>query len=240
MPVGLVDGMEIKSNLNQISIVQHKLEMEIAYAELDAFIPKALKWFRKNIIIDGFRKGKAPDAAIRAQLGEKRVRQRAAEILAGEAFELESKKLDKKPLTPASIDVEDIVDGEPVKFSATYYIDPPSPDEITKQIRDDHYPEIINPEDVFPEGPPGIQSHGPYPLSPDALKNIPGLKLSDQFIPNPIPTMPDPRKASQPPDTNKIDIPDPEKLTNLPKPVSDIKKREPLLTESATSQVEES
>ena len=222
--------MEIKTNHKIISVVQHGLEIEIPGMELGKYIPKAVRWFRSNIIIDGFRKGKAPDAAVRAQVGEKRIKQRAAEMLAADAFDQAAKDLEKKPITPPEFDIEDVKDGEPIKFTAKYYIEPPTPDELAKEIRDKHYPEIIRPDDIFPEGPPNIQSTGPNPLSPETLRNLPGLNLGDKFIPNPLPNIPSPQKAARLTEPPKLEIPDPEKLTKppdilprLPKRLQDLK-----------------
>jgi hypothetical protein len=222
--------MEIKTNHKIISPIQHGLEIEIPGAEFGKYITKAVKWFRSNIIIDGFRKGKAPDAAVRAQVGEKRIKERAAEMLAADAFDQAGKDLEKKPITPPEFDIEDVNDGEPIKFKVTYYIEPPTPDGLAKEIRDKHYPEIIMPEDIFPEGPPNIQSTGPNPLSPETLRNLPGLNLGDKFIPNPLPNIPSPQKAVPVADPAKLEIPDPEKLTKppdvlprLPKRLQDLK-----------------
>lgn len=227
--------MELKSELKKTSVIQHTLEIEVAWAELEKFVPKAVKWFRGNISIDGFRKGKAPDAAIRGQVGEKHVRERAAEMLAGEAFDKASKDLEKTPIAPPKINIEDIIPGEPIKFTAEYYIQPPSPKDITKEIRDEHYPEIIKPEDIFPDGPPGIQSTGPYPLSPDALKDIPGLNLADQFIPNPLPQVNDPRKSVAPMEPQKFEIPDPEKIIKQPRLPKHLQELKEAITEDAKS-----
>jgi len=226
--------MKLKVDSTTRSPLQHRLEIEVAWEELEKRIPQAVAWFKQNASIKGFRKGKAPDNVVRAHIGEKRILERAAEMLAGEAFEQAAKDLEKKPIAPPKIELGEIKPGEPAKFTATYYVEPPDPETLAKEIREKHYPGMPSPEDVFPDGPPGIQTHGPFGVSPEALKKIPGLSLGDKFIPDPLLKAPDPQSAIPTTPSKPPDLPDPEQLVKPP----DVHPKVPELTEEMKKELE--
>jgi len=186
----------------ELNPIKHELRIEFEWAEVEERIEDTLKEFTKNSTIKGFRKGKAPKEVVRTHIGEKRIRERAAEKTAYAAFNeatknsestdpTEQKTAYPQPLTPPEIKLNDIVEGEPVKFTATYYSNPPDGQKLADEYKKKHMPEFthkfedsrmggtrfISPEDVFPQGPPNIQSHGPYSVPTDVLKGIPGREI---------------------------------------------------------------
>ena len=70
----------------EINPIQHELRIEFVWEEVEKRIPEILNEFKENTDIKGFRKGKAPENVVRAQIGEKRILERAAEKAAYDAF----------------------------------------------------------------------------------------------------------------------------------------------------------
>ncbi|MCD6217652.1 trigger factor family protein [bacterium] len=220
--------MHLKVKHKEINPIQHELKIEFGWEEVEKHIPDILNEFKENTDIKGFRKGKAPENVVRAQIGEKRILERAAEKAAYDAFNeaikdsasstdsgqevdpTEQKSTYPQPIAPPEIDLDEIKEGEPVSFTAKYCIQPPDPTKLADEYKKKHTPEIISPEDVFPQGPPNIHSHGPYSVPTDVLRNIPGVDLGDKFIPNASPQIPNPEGniSSQP--GTQPEIPDPE------------------------------
>jgi len=54
-----------------VSPLQHQLEGEVAWDDVEKRITEAIRRFSRNAEIKGFRKGKAPAGVVRAKLGEK-------------------------------------------------------------------------------------------------------------------------------------------------------------------------
>ncbi len=218
--------MKVTKTHTELSLIQHKLEIDVAGEHTGEFITKAICEIRKDTEIPGFRKGKAPDAGVVAHIGEKRVREYATKLLCADAFEEASKGLEKPAVTPPKYEYDQpILKGQDFSFSASYYIEPPDPKTLAKGAADKDKPDYIRPEDILPNGPPNIHSFGPNPVSPDALKKIPGLKFADRFIPDPVPKTKLPQdeidKLRKPPE---VEIPDPEKLIKPLDVMPDIKK----------------
>ncbi len=182
----------------EINPIQHELKIEFGWDEVEKCIPETLNEFKENTDIKGFRKGKAPENVVRVQIGEKRILERTAEKAAYDAFNeaikgsasstdsgqevdpAEQTSAYPQPITPPEIDLDEIKEGEPVRFTAKYYVQAPDPTKLADEYKKKHTPEMISPEDIFPEGPPNIQSHGPYSVPTDVLS--PGASLNHALI----------------------------------------------------------
>jgi hypothetical protein len=168
--------------------------------------------------------------------------ERAADYAMSEAFNNIVKELKKQPIVAPVFEYNQIKPDQPFKFTATYYVQFPDPQEITEEIRKKHYKDIPKPDDIFKGLPPNIQSNTPgYEVSPDVLRNIPTLSsaLGDKFIPNPLPQIPDPRKSVRNPPDEKQEIPNPEELVKPVKPIADVKEmKEHALEAHATKENE--
>jgi hypothetical protein len=234
--------MKIESKHKVISAIQHELTIEFEWEEVESRVPDINKEFKKNSTFDGFRKGKAPESVVRAKVGEKLIWERAAEKAAYDAFNQALKDSREssddspsvpaeigtpdgsksesglpQPIMPPEIKLDELKEGEPVKFTAKYYVQPPDPAKLAEEYQKTKMPELISPDDIFPEGPPNIQSHGPYSVPTDILKNIPGVNLADSFIPKVLPQTANP-EAQVPKRTQyQPEIPDPESLIKAPK-----------------------
>lgn len=113
--------MEIK--LNQISDILQEVEVNLNYDEITKEIDEAYTEERKNIEIDGFRKGKAPIAMIKKLYGEA-IEYKASEKIATKKFWEVVDKENLKPLsTPQLIDI-DFVIGSKLFFKIQYEVKP--------------------------------------------------------------------------------------------------------------------
>ena len=155
--------MDLKTTHKSLSPVEHELEIEVPWNEIEKRIPDVINELKPNVEIDGFRKGKAPNRVIRTHVGEKRILQRAAEITAGEALNEAIQQLDKKPLAPPDLDLGEIAPDEPLKFKVKYFIEPPRPEELVKEISAKHRPDptMTPPDENIPLIRSGIPEHFP-------------------------------------------------------------------------------
>lgn len=227
--------MNFKSNHSVVTPVQHKLEIEVPWEELKERIPKAVAWFTPRVAVKGFRKGKASENVVRSKIGEKEILKRAGEILAGDAYKEAIKEIEQQPIMSPKLDYEDIEEGKPLKFTATYYVQPPDAQTVTKEIQKKYYENIPDTDSVMQSNPVNIQHHGGHPVAPDVLKNIPALNITDNFVPNPLPQTPNPQAQTQSPEIITPDSLDPEKMVQHPDVRSHIPKSEIDMSEEETT-----
>ncbi len=198
--------MRLKINHKEINPIQHELRIEFEWEEVEKRIPETLKEFKKNTSIKGFRKGKAPENVVRAQIGEKRIHEQAAEKAAYDAFNQVMKnsnqddtqdsddhkgilpadaisQMDKikessfpQPIIPPEINLDEIKEGEPVSFIAKYFTQPPDPHKIAEEHKKKHMPEMFSSKAGLPVGSPDLQSHGLYSNPADVLENLSGMR----------------------------------------------------------------
>ena len=205
--------MHLSKTHSAISLIHHKLEVLVASKDVGRFISKAINEIRKNSDIPGFRPGKATDTGVIAHIGEKGVLEHAAKLLMHEAFQEASKGLEKPPITTPEFEYDEPLQrGKDFKFTATYYVQPPDPHTLAREIAKKEMPDVPSPEDILPEGPPNIQGLSGNPISPSVLKQVPGLNLGDKFIPDPLSNIPDPGKSYPAIKTPELVIPDPDKF----------------------------
>lgn len=113
--------MEIK--VNQIADSVQEVEVNLTYEEILPEIEKAYEEERKNIVIDGFRKGKAPLSLIKKFYGEA-IEFQASEKIANKKFWDIVDKENLKPInTPVLSDI-DFVKGSKLFFKVKYEIKP--------------------------------------------------------------------------------------------------------------------
>ena len=63
--------MKFNARHTELTLIQHQLDIEVPWDEFEKFIPKSLEWFRTNVEIPGFRKGKASIHAVRSKIAER-------------------------------------------------------------------------------------------------------------------------------------------------------------------------
>lgn len=113
--------MEVK--VIQISDAEQEIEVNLTYDEILTDIEEAYKEERKNISIDGFRKGKAPIGIVKKLYGES-IEYKASEKIATKKFWVAVNQEKLKPIsTPQLVDI-DFVIGSKLFFKVKYEIKP--------------------------------------------------------------------------------------------------------------------
>lgn len=110
-------------NVIQLSDAEQEIEVKLNYDEILTDIEEAYKEERKNISIDGFRKGKAPIGIIKKLYGES-IEYKASEKIATKKFWVAVNQEKLKPIsTPQLVDI-DFVIGSKLLFKVKYEIKP--------------------------------------------------------------------------------------------------------------------
>lgn len=129
-----------------------KLTIEVSAEEFEKAIEKAYQKGKKNINVQGFRKGKAPRAMIEKMYGAGMFYEEAANIIIPEAYEKAAEESDLDIVSQPEIDVTQIEKGKSFIFTAEIAVKPEvtlgeykgieiekknaevSPDEITAEL----------------------------------------------------------------------------------------------------------
>lgn len=147
--------MDIK--VNQIADSVQEVEVNLTYEEILPEIEKAYDEERKNITIDGFRKGKAPLSLIKKIYGEA-IEYQASEKIANKKFWEIVDKENLQPInTPVLSDI-DFVIGSKLSFKVRYEIEP------KLQLKDYKNLEIEKP--IFKVNEEDIEKEIDYLLKP--------------------------------------------------------------------------
>ncbi len=88
--------MPIKINIKKLPKSEVQIEGELSAEDFETYFPRALAKLGENIEISGFRKGKAPENILLANIGEMKVLEEAAELALSDSYPkiLEENKLD--------------------------------------------------------------------------------------------------------------------------------------------------
>lgn len=113
--------MEIK--VNQISDSLQEVEVNLEYSEITSEIEEAYLEERKNIEIDGFRKGKVPIPMLKKLYGEA-IEYKASEKIANKKFWEVVDKENLKPISTPQLTDIDFVRGSKLFFKIQYEIKP--------------------------------------------------------------------------------------------------------------------
>jgi trigger factor len=116
-------GVDMKSNLENVSPLERKLNIEVPAAEVQAAFDRAFKGIQKNVAIKGFRKGKAPMTTVKA-IYQDRVKQDVIQdiIQNNYASALQEHKLD--PISYPTIEFDPVEDAKDFQFSAEFEVRP--------------------------------------------------------------------------------------------------------------------
>jgi len=114
----------VKSSVEQLTPTRVKLNVEIPFEELSSEFDRAYATLAQQIRIPGFRPGKAPAKLIEARVGRDTVLAQvvndALPAKYGEAIE----QADVKAIGQPDIELGELVDGEPVTFTAEVDVRP--------------------------------------------------------------------------------------------------------------------
>jgi len=113
----------MKSNLESVSSLERKLNIEVPATEVQAAFERALVGVQKSVQVKGFRKGKAPLQTIRSIYGDRLKQDVVQDIIqANYAHALKEHSLD--PISYPAIEFDPLEDGKDFLFSAEFEIRP--------------------------------------------------------------------------------------------------------------------
>jgi len=144
-------------DFEEINPVTFSVKIKVGSEAIKASFDEILDDLTKDADISGFRPGKAPRNIVLRSVGTDEIWRMARDKSSQQAFgdALTSKK--KNSLTAPIIEHIDYSGEGDYEFSAVFYTEPPSPDEILKhaiQPKGD----VPNPEDHLPEGMEGSRN----------------------------------------------------------------------------------
>lgn len=114
---------EIKAT-NKLPHSEVEITVEMPATVLDEYRKRAIAYLSKEVTLDGFRKGHAPENAIVSKIGEGRILEEAAEMALRDATPaiLEAEKMDF--ITQPRVSVTKLAIGNPVEFKMTVALMP--------------------------------------------------------------------------------------------------------------------
>jgi hypothetical protein len=231
--LGLENGLIIDLDIS--SPFEHVVTITVHKGDIPGYITKALEELGKDAVIPGFRKGRASREGIRAHFGEKRVHEVAAEMLARNAFNQVLNSFEKKPITPPEFDLPELIPGKDYTFTASYYIQPPDPQTIAKEIAEAHLSGHPYHGQIPPQHTPQIHTPGLNPFQHQPLENVPGSIIKSKITHGPVPEPIDPTTdLFGPPEPTVTDIYSSDELIQSPNVIP-----KPPLTPKVTEEKED-
>jgi trigger factor len=100
------------------------LEVEVAEDRVDRAIDASFAALGQRAKIPGFRPGKAPRAIVERHVRKEAVYERALESLLSDAYREALEVTGIRPIARPQIDVDGVVEGKPLRFTATVEVEP--------------------------------------------------------------------------------------------------------------------
>lgn len=113
----------MKTNVESVSNLGRKLYIEVPSARVNAEFLKAYKYLQREVNIKGFRKGKAPIAAIKTMYSD-RVKGDVAQNLVQDTYVSALKEHKLTPVSMPQIDFNEISEDQDFSFTANFEIRP--------------------------------------------------------------------------------------------------------------------
>lgn len=130
----------METKVNKISDKEREVEVTLDYDEIKDDINKAYQKERKNISMDGFRKGKVPMGMIKKMYGEA-IEYKASEDIASNKFWDAVKQENLEPVGQPSLTDLDFQPGEKLNFKVKF--------EVIPEIEVDNYKDLEVEKPVF-------------------------------------------------------------------------------------------
>jgi len=122
---GSIRSIEVvKSTVEQLSPTRVKLSVEVPFEELSADFDRAYKSLAQQIRIPGFRPGKAPAKLIEARVGRQSILEQVVNDALPNKYSQAIAEADIKAISQPELDVAELEDGQPVRFTAEVDIRP--------------------------------------------------------------------------------------------------------------------
>jgi len=113
----------MKSNLETVSTLERKLNIEVPAAEVQAAFERLFKGIQRNATIKGFRKGKAPIGTVKS-IYKDRVQQDVIQDIVQRHYStaIQEHKLD--PISYPAIEFDQMDEANDFKFTAEFEVRP--------------------------------------------------------------------------------------------------------------------
>jgi len=114
----------VKSTVETLSPTRVRLAIEVPFAELEPNLRKAYREIGAQVSIPGFRRGKVPTAVIDQRVGREAVLSEAIQDVIPTQFIAAVREHDVKTLGRPDVEITELRDGEPLKFTAEVDVRP--------------------------------------------------------------------------------------------------------------------
>ena len=114
----------MKSTVETLSPTRVRLEIEVPFAELEPSLKKAYREIGQQVSIPGFRRGKVPSTVIDQRIGRGAVINEAIQEIIPTQILAAVREHDVKTLGRPEVEVQEVTDGEPLKFTAEVDVRP--------------------------------------------------------------------------------------------------------------------
>lgn len=113
--------MKQNKRVMKLELREHKngraeLEVEVSVEEMDAYQERATEQARKELEIEGFRKGKAPVSIVADKVGERAIVETAAQLAVSDAFRQAISEHELKPVSDPEVAITKLAPGNPMEF----------------------------------------------------------------------------------------------------------------------------
>jgi trigger factor len=95
------------------------LEVEVPPEDFARGVSQAVKRLNQRVDVPGFRRGKAPRGLLERVVGKDAIYEEAVRLLVPDAYEQALDKADLRPIARPQIDVGEVEEGKPLRFTAT-------------------------------------------------------------------------------------------------------------------------
>jgi len=114
----------VKSTLETLSPTRVRLDVNVPYAELGAYVDAAYKKVASSINVPGFRKGKIPNAMVDQRVGRGTVMDEAINVAIQDFYVAAARENDVLVVGRPTVDAIDYVDNEKLSFSVEVNVRP--------------------------------------------------------------------------------------------------------------------
>ncbi|GGK38116.1 trigger factor [Pilimelia terevasa] len=114
----------MNSTVETLSATRVRLAIEVPWADLEPSLKKAYRAIAQQVSIPGFRRGKVPTAVIDQRVGRGAVLNEAVQEAIPQQLVAAYQEHDLKVLGRPDVEVTDLNDGEPLKFTAEVDVRP--------------------------------------------------------------------------------------------------------------------
>lgn len=129
----------MQTKINKLPQSQISIDFELSSEEFEVFEKKALSEIKKDLEVDGFRKGNAPDDVVLKHAGEEKILTEAANAAIQDSFIKAVKEHKLEVISKPEATIVKVAKGNPFQFKITAYIIPdielPDYKEIAGEIK---------------------------------------------------------------------------------------------------------